>query len=70
MANGMGTFIDTNGARYVGNWLNDIQHGQGEESWNNATTKYEGDFFKGKKHGKGKFIWEDGSFYEGDFVDG
>lgn len=24
----------------------------------------------GKKHGKGKFVWSDGSFYEGDFVDG
>ena len=24
----------------------------------------------GKKHGKGKFTWADGSFYEGDFVEG
>ena len=27
-------------------------------------------FFKGKKNGKGRFTWEDGSYYEGDFVDG
>ena len=24
----------------------------------------------GKKNGKGKFTWSDGSYYEGDFVDG
>ncbi len=70
MANGHGTFLDTNGARYTGDWVNDVQHGKGEESWNHGKTVYKGDFFKGKKHGKGRFEWEDGSFYEGDFVDG
>jgi hypothetical protein len=25
---------------------------------------------EGKKYGKGKFTWSDGSYYEGDFVDG
>ncbi len=29
-----------------------------------------GQFWKGKKNGKGRFEWEDGSYYEGDFVDG
>ena len=62
--------MDMSGAKYSGTWLNDLQHGTGEESWNNGKTKYTGMFFKGKKNGKGRFEWEDGSFYEGDFVDG
>ena len=40
MANGRGTFIDTNNARYEGEWVNDLQHGRGEEIWNNGETKY------------------------------
>ena len=28
---------------------------------------YEGDYYEGKKHGKGKYIWPDGSQYEGDW---
>ena len=62
--------MDATGAKYSGEWLNDLQHGQGEESWNNQKTRYIGIFYKGKKSGKGRFEWEDGSFYEGDFVDG
>lgn len=27
-------------------------------------------FNEGKKNGKGKFMWHDGSFYEGDFMEG
>jgi hypothetical protein len=42
MANGEGIFMDTTGAKYSGEWLNDLQHGLGEESWNNAKTKYIG----------------------------
>lgn len=69
-AHGFGTFVDTEGAKYTGEWVNDMQHGYGEESWNKGTTKYIGQFYKGKKNGKGRFEWEDTSFYEGDFVDG
>lgn len=28
---------------------------------------YHGQFHRGKRQGKGKFIWPDGSYYEGDF---
>jgi len=62
--------MDSNGARYVGEWQDDLQHGEGEESWEGGKTRYIGQFFKGKKNGKGRFEWEDGSFYDGDFVDG
>ena len=43
------------------------------EIWGNPDSpeaKYVGTFYKGKKNGKGRFEWEDGSYYEGDFVDG
>ena len=70
MANGYGIYLDTHGSKYQGEWVNDSQHGKGEESWNNGQTKYIGQFYKGKKNGKGRFEWEDGSFYDGDFVDG
>ena len=69
-ANGFGVFIDTNNARYEGAWLDDMQHGYGEEIWDNGSAKYLGNFYKGKKSGRGRFEWEDGSYYDGDFVDG
>ena len=40
------------------------------EVWENGAAIYKGLFFKGKKNGRGRFEWEDGSYYEGDFVDG
>jgi hypothetical protein len=72
-ANGYGVFIDINNAKYEGYWLDDSQHGQGIETWGepgSACATYIGNFFKGKKQGKGRFNWEDGSYYEGDFIDG
>jgi len=42
MANGEGIFMDTSGAKYSGNWLNDLQHGFGEESWGGGKTRYVG----------------------------
>ena len=58
--------------RYIGDWEDDLQSGFGEEIWgdDNGRTHYQGTFFKGKKHGRGRFEWSDGSYYEGDFVDG
>uniref|UniRef100_F6YSP0 MORN repeat containing 1 n=1 Tax=Ornithorhynchus anatinus TaxID=9258 RepID=F6YSP0_ORNAN len=36
----------------------------------NSFFQYEGEWKEGKKHGHGKLLFKDGSFYEGDFVDG
>lgn len=40
------------------------------ESYENNKFKFRGHFQEGKKNGKGKFEWDDGSYYDGDFVDG
>jgi hypothetical protein len=61
--------MDTNGLVYEGTWENDMQHGQGVETWDYAVNKYIGNFFKGKKNQKGRIDWENGNYYEGDFVD-
>lgn len=65
----MGTFIDTKGSLYDGQWVDDLQEGKGTEIWDYNKIKYTGDFSEGKKSGQGKFEFE-GSTYEGDFVDG
>ncbi|KAG8434403.1 hypothetical protein GDO86_012683, partial [Hymenochirus boettgeri] len=36
----------------------------------NSFFRYEGQWKAGKKHGNGKLFFKDGSFYEGEFVDG
>lgn len=68
-ANGQGTFVDTNGSMFKGEWHNDVYHGNGAETWNFGSIKYEGEFVEGKKTGKGRFDF-DGNYYEGDFADG
>jgi hypothetical protein len=55
---------------YTGEWVDDTQHGYGEEQWDNGAARYKGQFYRGKKNGQGRFDWEDGSYYEGEFVDG
>jgi hypothetical protein len=72
-AHGFGIFIDSHNAKYEGFWMDDFQHGQGIETWGNPeeiSATFIGMFYKGKKNGKGRFQWEDGSYYEGDFIDG
>ena len=39
---GYGVFIDTNNSRFEGEWVNDLQHGVGVETWDNGTAKYSG----------------------------
>lgn len=54
------------GAKYVGDWLEDRQHGFGVETWPDFA-EYEGNFEYGKKHGIGTFKWADNSMYIGEF---
>ena len=69
-ANGQGTFRNTVGYSYEGQWLNDAQHGYGMEIWQENNSRYTGIFRHGKKWGRGCYEWPDGSYYDGDLVDG
>ncbi|ELV14238.1 MORN repeat-containing protein 1 [Tupaia chinensis] len=44
--------------------------GYGVYVYPNSYFRYEGEWRGGKKHGHGKLLFKDGSYYEGDFVDG
>jgi hypothetical protein len=41
MANGKGVYTHASGARYEGEWKDDLQHGKGVEDWPDGA-KYEG----------------------------
>ena len=57
-------YIHENGSRYTGQWLDDVQEGEGEEFRHNGS-KYKGQYQGGKKHGYGIFVYSDGSQYSG-----
>ncbi|XP_070367402.1 MORN repeat-containing protein 1 isoform X3 [Equus asinus] len=44
--------------------------GYGVYIYPNSFFRYEGEWKGGKKHGHGKLVFKDGSYYEGQFVDG
>ncbi|XP_019367087.1 PREDICTED: MORN repeat-containing protein 1 [Gavialis gangeticus] len=44
--------------------------GYGLYVYPNTFFQYEGEWKQGKKHGHGKLLFKDGSYYEGEFVDG
>lgn len=56
------------GTKYEGEWLNNLRHGKGVETWTDGAV-YKGDYAEGKKVGNGLFKWADGSSYEGEFAD-
>ena len=58
MSNGYGVYIQYNGSRYEGEWLDDKQHGEGIERFPEEAM-FKGQYKNGLKHGKGKFIWKD-----------
>jgi hypothetical protein len=41
-----------NGAKYIGQWKDDLQHGIGIETWTD-NSKYQGQYSFGRKHGLG-----------------
>ena len=44
MANGYGTFVDSQGSTYEGEWMDDLQHGYGCETWSQGRIKFEGNY--------------------------
>ena len=57
---GIGTCYYSNGAKYVGQWVNDIISGNGTFSWPHGD-RYEGGFKDGKRYGYGTYYWSDGT---------
>lgn len=54
--------------KYVGTWVNDLQCGQGTETWPDGS-QYLGLFENSNKERFGKYLWVDQSFYIGEWKD-
>ena len=72
--NGYGTYTFVSGKfagdKYVGQFKNKKQHGQGTYTWANGD-KYVGEWKKGKEHGQGTLTFEEsGNKYVGEFKNG
>ncbi|XP_005092118.1 uncharacterized protein LOC101861022 isoform X3 [Aplysia californica] len=55
---------------YIGEKRRFMRDGYGTYVYENAFFRYEGEWMKGKKHGHGKLLMKDGTYYEGQFVNG
>jgi hypothetical protein len=64
--NCFGIYEFDDGAKYVGEWLNDKIHGQGAFTFPSGN-KYLGEFKDGDFNGQGTFIWADGGKYVGEW---
>ncbi|XP_058017214.1 MORN repeat-containing protein 1 [Ahaetulla prasina] len=61
---------DEGAACYIGEMKDQRRNGYGRYVYPNTFFKYEGQWKEGKKHGHGKLLFKDGSYYEGEFVEG
>lgn len=66
--NGKGSQFFADGARYSGEYVNNIPDGFGIYTAPDGA-RYEGKYRHGKKHGIGVKTWPNGDWYEGPFVD-
>ena len=64
-----GTFTDSDGTIYEGQWEFRERNGQGTLTFPDGR-KYVGEFKSGQRHGKGTMTWPDGRVYVGDFKHG
>ncbi|KAM9115768.1 MORN repeat-containing protein 1 [Pangshura tecta] len=55
---------------YLGAVKAQRREGYGLYVYPNSFFQYEGEWKQGRKHGHGKLLFKDGSYYEGEFVDG
>ena len=62
--NSTGKYYHNDGTTYEGNWYKNYPHGRGKEYFIDGS-QFEGLFENGFKK-KGKFVWVDGSYYDGD----
>jgi len=70
----MATILNNTTSKGAGNYIGEtkkqLRDGFGVYNYSNKFFRYEGEWSKGKKHGHGKLVMADGSFYEGQFIDG
>ena len=64
--NGYGTFISSDGDKYVGNWKSGLMNGYGTMTFANGS-KYVGNWKSGLQNGYGTFTWSDGRKYVGNW---
>ena len=64
-----GTYTWENGTKYVGEYKDGKQHGQGIKTWAGGN-KYVGEWRDGEQHGQGIKTWANGDKYVGEWRDG
>ena len=63
-----GTYVWEDGQKYVGDWKDDKQHGQGSSTFANGD-KYVGEWRDGKRHGQETMTFVYGIEYVGEWKD-
>ena len=66
--NCVGIYTYDDGSKYVGEWKDNKQHGQGTHTWPSGDT-YIGEYKDNKKHGQGTYTFAGGDKYIGEFKD-
>ena len=66
---GDGMLVYDSGYRYVGRFIDGLQHGTGAELWADQST-YQGEYRAGLKHGHGECKWPGQAHYVGEFNSG
>ena len=64
---GHGSYIWSDGSKYVGEWFENRINGEGTYTWLDGR-KYEGFWKDNNMHGYGTYMWKDGRKYEGEYV--
>jgi len=68
-SNCVGILLEPIGDKYVGEYKDGKQHGQGTYTWVSGD-KYVGEYKDGKQHGQGTYTYVNGGKYVGDWKDG
>ena len=66
---GKGIYIWNNGTKYIGNWKDGCQHGEGILIDSNNNLIFQGNYYRNKRYGPGLFVIKDNEYYEGEFFD-
>ncbi len=66
--NGFGTFIYSNGDKYIGEWSNSLKNGEGEYIWNDKR-KYKGTFIS-DEFDNGVYYLSNGNYFSGRWYGG